>query len=372
MRYAKVVLDLPVEGPFDYIVPDNLLSKARTGSRVKVGFRTMTMTGYVVGLAGKSEVKNLKPLLTVIDESPVLNAHMLALTRKLSQYYCCSWGQAIATSLPEGLRKGKPLPEPDAGPEAPAPERNPGPDPDSNRDSVLIHDHDGLGRWETYVKEIERSLRNNRSSLLILPDTRSFATAKEILGSRINAPYAVLTRKQPGELKEWSRIRSGKVRIVIGTRSAVFAPLDNLGLLIIDEEQDTVYKQEQVPHYHCREIAFMRAETEKAKLILGSTTPSLESIYLARKGKLKYTPVPRKREFPEIKVIDMETFLSFSSRKNIILSRFLEDSISRAIAEKAKTLLFLNRTGFATLAHCLSCGNDSLSQFHSQRRPWFR
>ncbi len=107
MLYAKVVLGLPVEGPFDYIVPLNLYKKIKAGMRVWVSFRTKRMLGYVVRLTKKTKIKNLKAILEIIDETPILDRNMLSLTRALSYYYCCTFGEAIETALPDGLRKGK-------------------------------------------------------------------------------------------------------------------------------------------------------------------------------------------------------------------------------------------------------------------------
>ena len=107
MLFARIVLGIPVEGPFDYIVPQVLAKKIKAGMRVSLSFGTRKMIGYVVGLARKSKIKNLKTILEVIDESPVLDKNMLILTQELSSYYCCSWGEAIESALPEILRRGK-------------------------------------------------------------------------------------------------------------------------------------------------------------------------------------------------------------------------------------------------------------------------
>ncbi len=107
MLYAKVAIGLPVSGPFDYILPDNLAGKTAIGSRVWVSFGSRRLVGYVVGLSKKSGIKNLKPILELIDESPILTRNLLLLAKELAEYYYCSWGEAIETALPAGLRKGK-------------------------------------------------------------------------------------------------------------------------------------------------------------------------------------------------------------------------------------------------------------------------
>ncbi len=107
MLYAKVVVGFPVSGPFDYIVPDSLSGKITLGARAWVSFGTRRIVGYVVGFSKKSQIKKIKPILELIDESPILTKNLLLLTKELAEYYYCSWGEAIETAIPEGLRKGK-------------------------------------------------------------------------------------------------------------------------------------------------------------------------------------------------------------------------------------------------------------------------
>jgi len=347
MLFAKVVLGLAIEGPFDYIIPENLYPKIKPGVRVWVNFNNRKALGYVVKLANKSAIKNLKSILEVIDDSPILNKNMLRLTKELSDYYCCAWGEAIETALPESLRRGKGITK---GPEVKFNH------PDKTPEVVLLHDLDGNGRWDVYIQHLKDALGNRQTAIVLLPDTKSILKGKEIIQARLNCSLAVLYRKQPQELMEWMKVKEAKVDVVIGTRSGIFAPLNNLGLVIIDEEQDSVYKQDQVPHYHAREAAFMRVNIEKAKLILGSSSPSLESYYLAHQEKIKYVPIPRRKEFPEIKIIDIVS-PRYGRKQNIeILARYAQDLVFAALNAKGKILLFLNRLGFATFAACRNCG----------------
>ncbi len=344
MLYAKVVLGIPVEGPFDYIVPPNLYQKIKTGMRVWVDFRNQRMLGYVIKLTPKTDIKRLKSLLEVIDDSPALDKNMLSLTKKLSDYYCCSWGEAIEAALPQGLRKGKRIPG----------IKEPKYNGHKNNSAVtLIQDLDGKARWDIYLKAIKEALDNNNSVIVLLPDINSVLKAQEAIRVNLGIQPALLYRKEPKEIEEWSKIKEGKFNIVVGTRSSIFAPLNNLGLVIIDEEQNAVYKQDQVPHYHARVIGFMRTAIEKAKLILGSVSPSLEMLYLARKNKSKYILNPLKT-FPEIKIINTEC--EYSKFQKINIAKYLEDAIGLSLNSGGKILLFLNRKGFATFASCRSCG----------------
>ena len=348
MLYAKVVLGLPVEGPFDYSLPPHFYKRIKVGVRVWIQFRDKRKLGYVVKLTTESDVEQVKPILEIIDDSPILDKNMLLLTKELSDYYGCSWGEAIETALPEGLRKGKEITNN-------IEERRDIKDK-YNQEAILIHDLDKSARWDIYLKSIKDTINNNRSAIVLFPDINSVLKAKEVIARYLGISPRLLYRKQPGELKEWLGVKESQFNIVIGTRSGIFAPVSNLGLVVIDEEQDTVYKQDQVPHYHAREVAFMRIAIEKAKLILGSTSPSLESFYLAKKGKIKYILLPRKRNFPETKIIDMHEVQRYSKGKNIILSKYLQDCIIQTLDAKGKILLFLNRRGFATFASCRNCG----------------
>lgn len=220
----------------------------------------------------------------------------------------------------------------------------------------LIHDLDGEARWDTYFNEIKNTLIGNLSAIVLLPDIPLALEATQKLEKALGIKPLLLYRSQAKELEEWVEAGRAGAKVILGTRSAIFAPVKNLGLIIIDEEEDFVYKQDNAPHYHARQIAIRRAEIEGAKVILGSRSPSLESFYLAKKQKAKYSVIPRKTDFPEVKIIDAR-HLPFQERKQrALFSRLLEDSLYAVLNEKGKALLLLNRKGFATQAACLTCG----------------
>lgn len=222
--------------------------------------------------------------------------------------------------------------------------------------ALLIHDLDGQLRWDVYIERLKEALALNKSAIIILPDVDSVSRVKDRIAGKIDAPIGLIYRKAPDELAQWQKARAGEVRVVIGTRCAVFTPLKDLGLIIIEEEESSVYKQDQVPHYHVREIALDRCRLENADLILGSVSPTLESINLAKSGKLDFKQIPRSRAFPEIKVIDMKFEGSFSKGRKPLFSKYLMDTVFSSLNAKEKVLLFLNRKGFATHSACHNCG----------------
>lgn len=350
MLFAKVVFSLAVIGPFDYLVPAELSRKIKVSSRVRVYFGNRKMVGYCVGLSKKTNIAKLKSILEVIDDFPLLDKEMLLLTKKLSEYYCCSWGQAIDTALPPALRNGITLEgilDSTAKKALKAKTK-------LDNGVVLIQELNKDYRWSLYLSWIRRALGNQESSIVLLPDIYSALKAKESLSKDLGIEVGILYRKQPKELIEWSKIFSGKIRVVTGIRSAIFAPVKNLGLVIIDNEEDPVYKQDQVPHYHVRNVAFMRTRIENAKLILGCATPSLEAYFLAKKTLIKKSLACQ--PVCEVKIIDLKD-VSYEVRKKGLFSlKYLRDSITSNIESGGKALLFLNRRGFATLARCISCG----------------
>lgn len=347
MLYAKVVLGLPVEGPFDYIVPEELQARIEPGFRVEVDFCHRKLAGYVVGLSTKSPVKNLKKILQLLDDNPALDARMLALTREVSRYYCCSWGEAIETALPAALRKIRQIKGIKKGT---CGVKNNG------LQASLLYDPQVDSRLNYYLKGVSEALKANKEAIILFSDINSCLHAASSFRSLPGASVGALFRKGKEELETWRKIKKGEINVVVGVRSAIFAPLENLGLIVIDEEDAAVYKQDQVPHYHTRKVAFMRSSLEGAKVILGGSAFSLESVYLARNRKIEYLRPTAKFTQPEIKIINARTQYGKSKQGASILSKYLQDAISFSLNSKNKTLLFLNRKGFATSAFCSTCG----------------
>ena len=157
---------------------------------------------------------------------------------------------------------------------------------------------------------------------------------------------------------EWHKIRQGRARIVIGARSAIFAPVEPLGLIIVDEEHEHTYKQEEAPRYHARDVAIMRGQMENAVVVLGSATPSLESYYNCKRGKFALLELPERvddQKMPRVRVVDMRQ--AAHKEKGIpIFSPQLKEAITQRLERKEQTILFLNRRGYSTSLQCPKCG----------------
>ncbi len=354
MLYAKVVLGLPVDGPFDYLVPAGLEGKMRIGARVWVNFRNKKEVAYVTGLTARTKIKNIKEISSLIDIIPAIDDGMMSLCSGLAEYYCCSLGEAIETALPEGLRKGKEVLSPVASASGGSLAMTKTNDPAvAGGMPVFVR---GQDRMPVYLKYIKEALASGRSAIILFSDIREAEEARGRIARDSGAEVFSVFRKQPGELEIWQSIRGLSSCVVVGTRSGIFAPVNNLGLVIIDREQDQVYKQEQAPHYHARQAALMRSRICGAKLVLGGTVPSLESFFLFREGKLQVEDLPSQSLYPAVQVIDNRR-LAYADRKSKpVISKFLSDAIFKVLSDKGKVLVFIERKGFATSAFCHNCG----------------
>ncbi len=340
MLYAKVAFGLSIRGLFDYSVPEEFAGIIKPGSRVKVSFGFQRKTGYVTGLSPRSGIKKIKPVLELLDKEPILDKRMLELCFKMADYYCCSPGEIIETAIPDKLRKSKIIEL----------SRQDNIEKSSGAGRIeIFHCPDSAKRLENYILRLKAVLAQKKSAILILSDLNKIAKIKPVIEQALGQSPALLLRGNTSELENWIRIKSGQAKLVMGTRSAVFAPLGSPGLIILDEEDDPVYKQDQVPHYHARFAAILRSQ-QGSDLILGSAMPSLEAIYLRQEQNAAYSNC-RIDKRTQVNIVDLSR-----QRKGNIISRQLEDAIAAAIIVKQKTLLFINRKGFATFAGCNQCG----------------
>ncbi len=374
-RFAKVVVGLPVEGPFDYSIPDELVDFAAIGKRVWVPFKTRELVGYIVGLSDKTVLKQTRPIHSIIDEEPILDKELLELTKWISQYYFCSWGEAIQAVIPGGLKKGKSnikQRKPSAiGQFKPTRDLKPTVQQDralraicndlnTNTHHVyLLHGITGSGKTEVYLQAIGSALAQGRSSIVLVPEISLTPQAVERFKSRFQEEVAILhSRLTAGErFTEWKKIKEQKARIVVGARSAIFAPLKNIGLIVVDEEHENTYKQQDIPRYHARDVAIYRAKLSKAVVILGSATPSLESYYKAEKNIYKLARLTeriKEKDLPKVEIIDMKN--EYNLKKFSIFSKILEENVRDILERGLQAILFLNRRGFSTYMHCKKCG----------------
>ncbi|MGQ9631881.1 MAG: primosomal protein N' [bacterium] len=234
---------------------------------------------------------------------------------------------------------------------------------DGGRPKVfLLHGITGSGKTEVYLQAIDYVLKKGKRVIVLIPEisltpqtVQRFKSRFKGIEGRIAILHSALSMGE--RFDEWRRIKRGDVDIVIGARSAVFAPLENLGMIVVDEEHETSYKQEDKPRYHARDVAIVRAYIVGATVILGSATPSLESYHNAKTGKYTYLSLPERidgRPLPKVRVVDMREELK---RGNLsIFSVPLREAIADRLRKDEQIILFLNRRGFATFIFCRECG----------------
>jgi primosomal protein N' (replication factor Y) (superfamily II helicase) len=228
---------------------------------------------------------------------------------------------------------------------------------------ILLHGVTGSGKTEIYLQAIRAALNRGRTAIVLVPEISLTPQTVERFKGRfadVQDAVAVLhSHLSEGERHdEWHKIHSDRARIVIGARSAIFAPLKNLGLIVVDEEHETTYKQEEAPRYHARDVAIVRAKIEKCVAVLGSATPSLESYHNAPIGKYRLVTLTQRideKQMPLMRIVD----LRHERRKDkaaTILSERLRTAIADRLEKREQTILFLNRRGFSTSLLCSNCG----------------
>lgn len=225
--------------------------------------------------------------------------------------------------------------------------------------TVLLHGITGSGKTEVYMQAIHEVLGYGRSAIVLVPEISLTPQTRQRFSQRFGQVACLHSHMSPVERHfQWRRIVAGEVPVVIGPRSAVFAPLPRLGLIVIDEEHDSSFKQDSQPRYHTRDVALHRSYLEQIPLVLGSATPSLESWRRAQSGVYRLASLPRRihnRPLPDVAVVDLR--LQHAEKSRGAISRPLYQAIQQTLSDKGQVILMLNRRGFATTIQCPSCGH---------------
>jgi primosomal protein N' (replication factor Y) (superfamily II helicase) len=225
---------------------------------------------------------------------------------------------------------------------------------------MLLHGVTGSGKTAIYLAAMRGVLESGRSAILLVPEIgltpAVAADLHQIFGDEVAILHSALSDRERAE--QWHRIKRGDARMVVGTRSAIFAPVTDLALIIVDEEHDSSYKQEETPRYHARDIAVMRAKMANAVVVLGSATPSLESYFNAKKNKYALVELPdrvEQRPLPEVEIIDMRQEFQETGHEQVV-SRKLAAEIKERLDRKEQVMVLLNRRGYSPVVLCRTCG----------------
>jgi primosomal protein N' (replication factor Y) len=387
-RFVDVAVPVPLDRAFTYAVPEDPAVRAalQPGVRVTVPWGRRRLTGVVMALCAEAPPAlapaQLKPIADVLDAAPVVDAHVLALVAWAASYYQAPIGELARCALPPGsattgLRPPRPQP---AGlwHARPRVERLNSSQQRALADIVgdgspaaplLLHGVTGSGKTAVYLAAIEETLARGAGALLLVPEigltpalfadfTAAFPEQVAVLHSGLGVAERA---------RHWRRLRLGEARVAIGTRSAVFASLPNLGLILVDEEHDASFKQQESPRYHGRDLAVMRAKLSGARIVLGSATPSLESYAHARAGKYRLAVMAERverRPLPAIRIVDMGAEFRRRApeprRRQREAAELFSEDLRAALADRLErgqqSLLLLNRRGFAPAALCRACG----------------
>ena len=364
-RFARVVFNAPLREPFDYHIPPEALGRTQIGARVVAGFGRQRLVGYVAALAAGSTIPaaRLRAFTRLIDERPWLNAELLRLSRWLADTCGVSLGEAMAAIVPTRMLPRGPQSEVAATPAVPA--RHVAALAGESAEwikagthrVVALEGHDPAARIAQYLDLVNAALARGRSALWLVPDIHSATSLIERCVQRWGPAVAVLHGRTSPRQRAilWEALHAGTVRVLLGTRSAVFAPLGSLGLIILDDEHDAGYKQPEMPAYHARTVALERARRHHATVVLGSGTLSVETWYAVERAR--YRHVRLEAAPPATHPVRIDVIDARHQRRGwpLIFSVALEDALRRTLDKHGQALLLLNRRGFATWIYCKTC-----------------
>jgi primosomal protein N' (replication factor Y) len=370
MPFAQVAVPVPLKEPFDYSIPEGM--NVRPGQRVRVPLGRRQETGVVVGLLKESQVKGMKAILEVLDPEPILSPTLLKFTRWIADYYLCGWGEALALALPPIMkRKAKLAPEkvqpaaikPFALTEAQAAaaEAISRALKAGEPEAFLLRGITGSGKTEVYLDALDTVVSQGGGAIVLVPEIALTPQTWNRFEARFPGQVVVLhSGLSAGErARGFARLLKGEAKVALGPRSALFAPVQDLCLVVVDEESEPSYKQENAPRYHARDAAMVRAKMEGAVVVLGSATPSFEAYHNAHSGKLTLLELPDRvgvSRLPQVRFIDLLDWDKQGSAPDDALAPELVQALESNLAKGEQSLLFLNRRGFAPVWACAACG----------------
>jgi primosomal protein N' (replication factor Y) len=362
--FAEIVFNRPIP-PLTYMVPKGMILSP--GVRVRVELRNKDTVGIVRMLHEKTDCSYTKPVKEILDSVPVINDDLFETAEWIARYYLCSIGEALWTVIPKGVKRreisvdrGAPAPQGDEIELTPEQVRVYRTLLDAQKadrgGQFLLYGVTGSGKTEIYLRIIHDVLGQGRGAILLVPEISLTPQTVRYFSRRAGDELAILHSRltKAEKINEWHRILSGERRIVIGARSAIFAPLKNIGIIIIDEEHENSYKSDETPRYNAKSVAFYRARRHNASLVLGSATPSVESYYHAKMQRLHLLHLSKRvlnQKMPKTSISDLRKV-----KGSVFVSRPLLSAIEQRLRREEQVILFLNRRGFSPHVFCQGCG----------------
>jgi len=373
-----VILEIAVPAPlpqnFEYLLPDGFQAAIPSpGARVRVPFGRREMIGILVAIKEQTTFpkSQLKRVIEFLDQDEFFQPKLLELIHWASQYYHYPLGEVFASALPSLLRQGKAAElklkktnKKNKMPQQKDIQLNPAQqhaikavlDQQDQFNTFLLQGVTGSGKTEVYIEIVNEFLEKNKQALILIPEIGLTPQIVERFAGKFQQEIVVmhsgLTERE--RLNAWMKAKLGIAKIIIGTRSAIFTPLPNLGVIIVDEEHDASFKQQEGFRYHARDLAIMRAHLENIPIVLGSATPSLESLHNVELQRYQLLVLPERTgsaAHPFFSLIDLR-------------NKALDEGLSLELIQQIKThidrggqvLVFLNRRGFAPVLICHACG----------------
>jgi primosomal protein N' (replication factor Y) len=384
-QFFDLAFDIPANQYFTYRVDEKC--EAAVGKRAMAPFGKggRESLGFIVAERA-APPENLsesaiKPIRRVVDAETLFDERDIALAEWIAAYYLCGAGQAIAAMIPSGRRMVSPASFFDDSDDLADTALELSAEQQKALDAIIgggeeklpmlyLYGITGSGKTEVFLRAAEHMIKAGKTVIYLVPEIALTHQTAEIIARRFGPSAAMLHSgmSPSARLAEWARIRRGEASIVVGPRSAVFAPLAHLGMIIIDEEHDGSYKSGNTPRYHARQIAMRRCATEAAKLVMGSATPSAEAWKLMAEGAIVRLSLSYRLSggsVPEVRPVDLKNSES-------CLSQELKDEIRLTAGMGRQTILFLNRRGFAHFYHCPSCGYEQTCQRCSVALTWHK
>lgn len=378
MIFLDIVLNVPVNQAFTYSYiplenqkPENI---PQIGKRAEVRFGNKKMTGFITKIYDSFPshcavpLEKIKQVSKIVDSEPLITQELLETAIWVSKYYLCTIGEAVNSILPSARRESSEQSFSFDSEISAGIRQNLSEEQKKAVNDILAHAEKnessfhylygptGSGKTEVFLQTAEQILKKNKGVIYLVPEISLTQQVVDSVVNRFGPQVAVLhsSLTQSQKLTQWKKILHREARIVIGARSAIFAPVPDLGMIIIDEEHDSSYKSGNTPRYHARQTAMYRASKLKIPLIMGSATPSVEAWHLMNYGKLlKHTLSKRLAggEKPSIKCINLN-----QSVMQGCISEELKNEIETTLKEKKQAILFLNRRGFTHFFRCSTCG----------------
>jgi len=367
----KVALNVPIDNLFDYKIPSKSLVQPKKGQRVKVKFGKQEKIGFIHSIASNTSVpaNKLRTVTKIIDDEALINNDLFALISWVARYYHHPIGEVYSTAVPLYLRQEKTkkidfILKESFQKEAPknlTEEQKKGFKKILSfirkQQIVLLDGVTGSGKTELYLQSIEQNLKQNQQVLVLVPEIgltpQIFERFQKRFGNTVSVLHSGVANRKKAEI--WMQAKEGNLRMVIGTRSAVFTPFKNLGMIIVDEEHDPSFKQQNGLRYSARDIAIVRSMQSKTSIILGSATPSFESLMNAKNGKYKKITLKQRvfsTPLPKTNIIDLRVHAQKQG-----LTKLLIKAIKKHLKKNNQVLIYLNRRGFSPATVCLDCGN---------------